>query len=118
MKDTQYNDLTDIQKKLLDSAEKAMEHSYDPYSGFSVGAALLTKDGSIVTGSNMENASSSLSICAERAAIINAGMPKRLTPFKEVAHLRCKGCHRELKKKGQATGPITCKGCHRPDINK
>ena len=55
--------------------------------------------------------------CNNRSAIYT-GMPERYTPFKEVAHLRCKGCHRQLKKEGQPAGPITCKGCHRKDLNK
>ena len=55
--------------------------------------------------------------CHNKSAIYT-GMPQRLTPFMEVAHLRCKGCHRKLKKEKQPTGPITCKGCHRPEINK
>lgn len=55
--------------------------------------------------------------CHNKSAIYK-GMPKRLATFKEVAHLRCKGCHRKLKKEGKATGPITCRGCHRPEINQ
>jgi homotetrameric cytidine deaminase len=60
------------QKELLDAAEQAAHHSYAPYSGFRVGAALLLESGAIVTGANVENASYSLSICAERSAIARA----------------------------------------------
>jgi cytidine deaminase len=72
MKNVKYDNLTEIQKKLLNEAEKAMQTAYIPYSHFSVGAALLTSDGTMVTGSNIENASYSPSICAERSAIARA----------------------------------------------
>jgi cytidine deaminase len=49
-----------------------MEGAYNPYSGFFVGAALLTIDGTIVTASNFENAAYSPGICAERAALVRA----------------------------------------------
>jgi cytidine deaminase len=54
---------------LLQKARVAAERAYAPYSNFKVGAALLTSDGSVVLGCNVENASYGLSICAERAAI-------------------------------------------------
>ena len=57
---------------LLAEAEKAMEHAYNPYSGFSVGAALLSQDGKTITAANLENAAYSPSICAERAALARA----------------------------------------------
>ena len=47
------------------AATKALEHSYAPYSKFSVGAAALTEDGRLVTGANVENASYGLGLCAE-----------------------------------------------------
>lgn len=52
--------------KLLQEAEKACERAYAPYSKFKVGAAVMLKDGTIVCGSNVENASYSLTNCAER----------------------------------------------------
>lgn len=58
-------------KKLMDLANLAREKAYCPYSCFSVGAALLCSDGSIVTGCNVENAAF-LSLCAERNAISKA----------------------------------------------
>ena len=57
---------------LIAMAKKAMEHAYAPYSGFLVGAALLGKSGKIYTGCNIENASFSPTICAERAAFAKA----------------------------------------------
>lgn len=57
---------------LLQEAHKAQQNSYSPYSDFQVGAALLSKSGQIYTGSNIENSSYGLSICAERTALFNA----------------------------------------------
>ena len=59
-------------KKLLDAATLARENAYVPYSHFKVGAALLLKDGSIITGCNIENASYGLCNCAERTALFKA----------------------------------------------
>ena len=58
--------------ELVSAAISARKLSYSPYSKFQVGAALLTADKTIVTGCNVENASYSLAICAERTAICNA----------------------------------------------
>ena len=57
---------------LLAAAEEARKNAYAPYSGFTVGAALLFEDGRVVTGCNVENSSYSLSICAERNAMTTA----------------------------------------------
>ena len=59
-------------KKILEAATKARENAYVPYSHFKVGAALLLKDGSIITGCNVENASYGLCNCAERTALFTA----------------------------------------------
>jgi len=72
MKPKTYEKLSEIQKKLLDEAEKVMPNSYNPYSNFFVGAALLTQDDKIITGTNVENAAYGNCICAERAAILRA----------------------------------------------
>jgi cytidine deaminase len=58
--------------ELLDIARNAAELAYAPYSGYKVGSAVLCKDGSIYSGCNIENASYSLTICAERTAIFKA----------------------------------------------
>jgi cytidine deaminase len=62
----------EAQSALLEAARKARENAYAPYSQFAVGAAVETGDGTIVTGCNVENASISISICAERVALARA----------------------------------------------
>lgn len=59
----------DIASMLLNAAVRAAENAYVPYSKFPVGAAVLTSQGDIVTGCNIENASYPVTICAERVAI-------------------------------------------------
>jgi cytidine deaminase len=59
-------------EKLMNLAKEAVKNSYSPYSNFPVGSAVLTKSGKVFTGTNIENASFGLTICAERAAIYNA----------------------------------------------
>ena len=58
--------------ELFEEAVKASERSYSKYSGFSVGAALITADGRLYTGCNIENSSYSLTNCAERTAVFKA----------------------------------------------
>jgi cytidine deaminase len=60
------------ENELLQRAKAAFEYSYSPYSRFRVGAAIRTKDGTVFTGTNIENASLGLTICAERVAVFNA----------------------------------------------
>lgn len=59
----------EMAEKLVAAAKTAKDNAYAPYSGFAVGAAILLEDGNIVTGCNVENASYSLTICAERNAM-------------------------------------------------
>ena len=58
--------------KLVEAALAAREKSYSPYSGFSVGAALLSASGKIYTGANIESASYTPTVCAERVAFFTA----------------------------------------------
>ncbi|ORE05562.1 cytidine deaminase [Rhizopus microsporus var. microsporus] len=68
--------MTSINKEqlqdLFEKALKAREYSYSPYSKFRVGAALLSDDGTVFTGCNVENASYGAAICAERTAFVKA----------------------------------------------
>jgi cytidine deaminase len=59
-------------EELLARAREAAPHSYSPYSNFRVGAALKLTSGEIVTGTNVENVSYGLTICAERSALVRA----------------------------------------------
>ncbi|HDX9588213.1 TPA: cytidine deaminase [Bacillus pseudomycoides] len=59
-------------QKYIEEANKMLSKAYIPYSKFPVGAALVTKDGKIYTGCNIENASYGLCNCAERTAIFKA----------------------------------------------
>ena len=71
-----YEQLTNIYYQLIDKAHDARSASYSPYSGIAVGAALLAASGKIYLGANIENASYSPTICAERVAFfkaVNAG---------------------------------------------
>lgn len=74
---TDYNNLY---RKAVESAEK----SYSPYSHFRVGSALLTSDGKIFTGCNVENSSYSLTVCAERTAIFKA-VSEGISGFEAIA---------------------------------
>lgn len=63
------NELSKSIADLIDVAEQAVEDAYAPYSNFYVGAAVLLADGTVVKGSNFENASYPLCLCAERVAL-------------------------------------------------
>ncbi len=58
--------------ELITAAKEAYQNAYAPYSKFPVGAALKLKDGSIINGANVENASFGLTNCAERSALFTA----------------------------------------------
>ena len=59
-------------RELVQAAARARERAVAPYSKFNVGAALLTRNGQIITGANVESASYGLSCCAERVALFNS----------------------------------------------
>jgi|SRR5688572_15030009 len=63
------NDLDGESKALLEKAKEALTNAYAPYSNFHVAAAILLSDGSVVTGTNQENAAYPSGMCAERVAL-------------------------------------------------
>jgi len=77
-------------KELYREAKEAMKNAYAPYSEFTVGAALLTKDGRVFTGVNIENASFGATICAERTACVKA-VSERYREFAAIAVASSRG---------------------------
>src|SRR5438093_692541 len=64
--------MSENHKRLLDAARAAREHAHAPFSKFKVGAALEARDGTVIGGCNVENATYGLTLCAERVAIFKA----------------------------------------------
>ena len=102
--------------ELVAAARAAMAGAYAPYSNFRVGAALRFEDGEIVTGTNIENASYGLSLCAETVAVANAMAAGRRGGLAEVAVIgtgaapvtpcgRCRQVLNELAELGE-TDPV------------
>src|SRR5438309_8580420 len=75
---------TNDKRKLIQAAAKARQGAVAPYSKFKVGAALLTPDGEIITGANVESASYGLTCCAERVALFKS-LTEGWTQFVAVA---------------------------------
>ncbi|XP_055860433.1 cytidine deaminase-like [Biomphalaria glabrata] len=71
-------------ESLVKASHEAKLRAYCPYSKFQVGAAVLTEDGKVFTGCNVENVSYSLTICAERSALVKA-VSEGHTRFKAIA---------------------------------
>lgn len=67
-----YNELSDDDRRLMDEARQATDRSYAPYSHFAVGAAARLQNGTIVTGTNQENAAYPSGLCAERTTLFYA----------------------------------------------
>ena len=72
------NDDNDMRDRLIAAAREAALKAHAPYSRFGVGAAVLLTDGNIVTGTNFENASYGLSLCAETVALATTNAQGRL----------------------------------------
>ena len=100
--------------EMFEQARKAAEFAYAPYSKFRVGAALLTDDGTIVTGCNVENRSFGLGICAERSAVVKAvGLGYRSfkalavsTPDSETPVGPCGACRQVLSEFMEPSAPV------------
>lgn len=99
---------------LMKRAREAMERAYVPYSQFPVGAAVLTIDGEVFTGANIENASYPLACCAERAAVyaaVNAGHREiaavAVTASRVPTVTPCGGCRQVLNEFKPAAGDMT-----------
>jgi homotetrameric cytidine deaminase len=100
---------------LLERAQQAAQQSYSPYSGFRVGAALRLTNGEVVTGTNVENMSYGLTICAERSAVVRAVSqfgPEIRIEAVAVANLNdapsppCGGCRQVLSEFIQPDAPV------------
>lgn len=78
-------ELSDADRKLVESAREATARAYAPYSRFHVGAAILLDNGEIVTGANQENAAFSSGTCAERSACFYAGARFPGVAFRKIA---------------------------------
>ena len=107
--------------ELLAAAARAKENSYSPYSRFRVGAALRFADGSIITGTNIENASYGLSLCAETVAVAKAMEDGHRGGLEEVAVIadtqepvspcgRCRQVLNELAALGETDPLVWCAG--------
>ncbi|MBQ8968795.1 MAG: cytidine deaminase [Bacteroidaceae bacterium] len=81
----QDDELSQEDRELVEAAKQATQQSYSPYSKFRVGAALRLADGTIATGSNQENASYPLGLCAERTAIFHAQHMHPEQPIQAIA---------------------------------
>nr|WP_314445492.1 cytidine deaminase [uncultured Sphingomonas sp.] len=93
---------------LIAAARAAALKAYAPYSGFSVGCAILSEDGELVTGANMENACYRLGICAEQSALTTAQHAFGLQRIARIAVAGGDGSGDALAG-GQAVTP--CGGC-------
>ncbi|MFT4536350.1 MAG: cytidine deaminase [Saprospiraceae bacterium] len=77
--------MSSVEQTVLQKAIDMLENVYAPYSGFYIGAAVLTDSGNIYGGCNQENASYPLCICGERVALYNAGANEPKTPVELLA---------------------------------
>ncbi len=101
-------DSPDLTRRLITAARDAARHAHAPYSRFAVGAALLIRDGNIVTGANVENASYGLSLCAETVAVTTASAQGNIGEIVAVAVIGG-----AMDADGRATGTAPVRPCGR-----
>lgn len=80
-----YNELSEVQKNLIEKAKQQVNNAYAPYSGFHVGAAIALENGEIFAGNNQENSAYPSGLCAERVAMFYANAQFPQTPVKILA---------------------------------
>jgi cytidine deaminase len=113
-------------RALIKAARTAATHAHAPYSRFAVGAAVLLSDGTVVTGTNFENASYGLSLCAETVALATANAQGRLRDVVAIGIVGgrighadtapispCGRCRQVINEAAQLSGhdlPILCAG--------
>ncbi|GGB31797.1 cytidine deaminase [Sphingomonas metalli] len=107
--------MSDEATRLIAAARQAALNAHAPYSRFAVGAALLLRDGSIVTGANVENASYGLSLCAETVAIATASAAGRL---RDVVAVGVIGGAMDADGRPTGTGPVSPCGRCRQVLNE
>jgi cytidine deaminase len=111
--------------ELYKAALKAAEAAYAPYSNFHVGAALLSEDGDIFTGCNVENRSFGLSICAERGAVMKAvscgcrsfTALAIATPDSDCPVGPCGACRQVLSEFMESSAPVRFAGSGKETVN-
>ncbi len=109
-----FDDITDLNKEdaaLLEEARKTTQKAYAPYSNFFVGAAALFNNGQKVYGTNQENASYPVGICAERALLASASMLQTDEPIKTMAI-----SYNNLSRVGASDSPISPCGMCRQSL--
>ncbi len=114
-------------KALMDAARAAARNSYSPYSRFKVGAALRLANGEIVTGTNVENVSYGLTVCAERSALVRAvaefGPEIRIAAvavanLNKLASPPCGACRQVLAEFALPDAPVAFPAANGPQLMK